>query len=250
MSAAIRTKLVTFDGRGTLFQLSNTVGHFYGQAAEMYGLKLGTDSKSRLNAAFKTQYKLLSAEHRNFGSESGLSSQQWWNMMVKRTFSEAGFDSAKLDSLSSFLYKQFSTNQCWQAKENCAKSLVDLKALYPEIKLAVISNTDQRLDSILYQTGLRHFFDLVVDSYTAKCEKPNNRIFKLVLEKFSLEPKEVLHIGDDYELDYLGAKKAGCRSLLLVNAEQAKRSDIIEEDTINSLDGIKSKLEIEESNWD
>lgn len=46
-------------------------------------------------------------------------------------------------------------------------------------------------------------------------EKPNKKFFELIFNHFDLShPSEILHIGDNYKKDFLGAKKFGCRALL------------------------------------
>jgi HAD superfamily hydrolase (TIGR01549 family) len=74
-------------------------------------------------------------------------------------------------------------------------------------RIGIISNMDPRLENILQEAGLRHYFEFVIASYEARCFKPQVDIFKLALEKYSKEctkPVECCHIGDSYNEDYLG----------------------------------------------
>ena len=77
-------------------------------------------------------------------------------------------------------------------------------------RIGIISNMDPRLENILQEAGLRHYFEFVIASYEARCFKPQVDIFKLALEKCSKEikectkPAECCHIGDSYNEDYLG----------------------------------------------
>lgn len=74
-------------------------------------------------------------------------------------------------------------------------------------RIGVISNMDPRLNNILQEAGLRHYFEFVLPSYEAKCFKPQVDIFRLALEKYSKEytkSVECCHIGDSYNEDYLG----------------------------------------------
>lgn len=77
-------------------------------------------------------------------------------------------------------------------------------------KIGIISNMDPRLENILKEAGLRHYFEFVLPSYEVKCVKPQSDIFRLALERYSLlckentKPEECCHIGDSYNEDYLG----------------------------------------------
>lgn len=74
-------------------------------------------------------------------------------------------------------------------------------------RIGIISNMDPRLENILQEAGLRHYFEFVLPSYEAKCVKPQSDIFRIALEKYSkvnTEAEECCHIGDSYIEDFLG----------------------------------------------
>ena len=53
----------------------------------------------------------------------------------------------------------------------------------------------------------RSYVDFVICSEDARSSKPDSTIFNLAVLKSNLDhlqPDEVLHIGDDFERDYLG----------------------------------------------
>lgn len=81
--------------------------------------------------------------------------------------------------------------------------------------LAVLSNFDFRLRSILNQLKLAPYFDIIVASGELGYEKPDPKIFDVVFKHFDLiHPTEMLHIGDSIRKDYLGARDYGAKSLL------------------------------------
>ena len=55
--------------------------------------------------------------------------------------------------------------------------------------------------------GLR--FDLVVDSETARCYKPDPRIFRRACDLVSVPAGEAAMVGDTPETDVQGARQAG-----------------------------------------
>lgn len=216
-----RFRLITFDATNTLLRFRESVGHAYSGVAHMYGVS--SDPK-RLNASFKTEWKKMIAEQPNFGCKSGLTSQQWWSELVRRTFLLSGCEAAN-DSLmtviADHLYETYKTSNCWTPNNGTAEILETLKT--SGHKLGVISNTDERLDCILTQLKLRHYFDFVIASSVVEVEKPSKDIFSLALlyagKEQLVKPEDALHVGDSVELDYLAAKAAGWSALLLVNQD-------------------------------
>lgn len=89
------------------------------------------------------------------------------------------------------------------------------------IILGVISNFDERLESILINTHLRKYFSFILTSYIYGKEKPNISIFnealKLGEKKLGdkILPEESLHIGDNIDNDYNGAKNARWNAFLM-----------------------------------
>ena len=57
--------------------------------------------------------------------------------------------------------------------------------------------------------GLELAVDVIVTSEEAGVEKPGEAIYKMLLEKLSVPPKEVIFIGDSLEKDVVGPEKMG-----------------------------------------
>jgi len=90
-----------------------------------------------------------------------------------------------------------------------------LTRLQNDYRLAVISNADGHIDRVLQRAGLSGFFQKVIDSGLAGCEKPDPRIFRAALELMATRPEQSLYVGDIYAIDARGASLAGMSSLLL-----------------------------------
>jgi HAD superfamily hydrolase (TIGR01509 family) len=95
----------------------------------------------------------------------------------------------------------------------------------------------------LIRIGLAKYFKVQVCPLRAGCAKPDPRIFHFTASALGIEPTHIAHVGDDPELDVLGAKRAGMVSVW-VNREQAEwpyenRPDI----EINSLDQLECHLD-------
>ncbi|MFP6855195.1 MAG: HAD-IA family hydrolase, partial [Opitutales bacterium] len=62
-------------------------------------------------------------------------------------------------------------------------------------------------------------------SWELGCEKPDGAIFQQVEEALNLPSSALLHVGDDRQRDWEGARNAGWRAIL-VNAEDGPEDRI------------------------
>jgi putative hydrolase of the HAD superfamily len=87
-------------------------------------------------------------------------------------------------------------------------SLVALQRLAAKFPLVSITNGNADLDRI----GMAHFFKFAITARGCGVAKPDKRIFDLACAKLDLPPREILHVGDDPQLDVVGAREAGLRT--------------------------------------
>lgn len=81
--------------------------------------------------------------------------------------------------------------------------------------LGVVSNADGRVPAALEAYGIARHFRAVVDSHLVGVEKPDPRIFALALEACGSRAEEAVYVGDIYEIDVQGARRAGITPILL-----------------------------------
>jgi putative hydrolase of the HAD superfamily len=91
------------------------------------------------------------------------------------------------------------------------------------LRLAVVSNWDCSLGSVLAELGLGAALDAIVVSAEVKVAKPDPAIFRAALERLGAGQAEALVVGDSAETDVEGARAAGLRALLLDRSEAPKR---------------------------
>lgn len=129
-------------------------------------------------------------------------------------------DDVTLNAVGHHLIKHFSSSSAYELHEGSVQLLE--KICSKPIKVGIISNSDDRLESILLQLGIRHYFDFVVTSYSVRNAKPNPVIFQVALDSAgtNVSPAEALHIGDDLKRDYLAAKACGWNSILVSSNHQ------------------------------
>jgi putative hydrolase of the HAD superfamily len=81
--------------------------------------------------------------------------------------------------------------------------------------VAVVSNADGTVETLLQAAGLREHLAFVVDSGIVKIEKPDPRIFELALCQAGVGADESYYVGDIHPIDVVGARAAGLTPVLL-----------------------------------
>jgi HAD superfamily hydrolase (TIGR01509 family) len=83
------------------------------------------------------------------------------------------------------------------------------------LRLVVVSNSNGTLRGKFKRLDLERHFDLVIDSHEVGVEKPDPQIFAIALREAGVGVEEVVHVGDFYEIDVVGARAAGLRAVLV-----------------------------------
>jgi putative hydrolase of the HAD superfamily len=122
---------------------------------------------------------------------------------------------------------------------NFNDSIPTLKSLKEKgYKLGLISNVDKNIETTYKSLGILDYLDFNVTSGEAGCEKPDPGIFQTALAKGNISAEETLFVGDQYDLDIVGARNAGIKAILI------DRNDWF--DDINDCPRIKSLSQIKE----
>ena len=89
-----------------------------------------------------------------------------------------------------------------------------LDYLMDKYKLHIITNGFAEVQSVkLTQSGMRKYFDKVITSEEAGVKKPDPQIFLHAFKEAGAKPSESIMIGDDFEVDILGAKNVGAKQI-------------------------------------
>jgi len=76
-------------------------------------------------------------------------------------------------------------------------------------RCVVLSNFDSRLRRVLADLDLLAPFESLYLSGERRLSKPDPRAFASVATSLGLTPREILHVGDDPQCDWEGARAAG-----------------------------------------
>lgn len=78
------------------------------------------------------------------------------------------------------------------------------------IKIAVCTDLTAHIQHRkLKKLGIWEYIDVLVTSEEADAEKPDKRIFELIIKKLHMQPQELLYVGDNLKKDIIGSRDAG-----------------------------------------
>ena len=90
-------------------------------------------------------------------------------------------------------------------------ALAALQFLSARFPVIAVSNGN----ADVHRIGLGEHFHAAIGAHTAGVPKPDGRIFEAAAAAAGVAPHEMLHVGDDRELDVLGALRAGMQTVWL-----------------------------------
>jgi len=105
-----------------------------------------------------------------------------------------------------------------------------LKYLSKKYKLHIITNGFHEVQHIkLQHAGLTSYFDKIITSEQVGVKKPNPKIFKYALQEANASAEESIMIGDDLEVDVLGAEQMGIQGIYFNPNKIKHNTDIVHE---------------------
>ena len=99
--------------------------------------------------------------------------------------------------------------------------------------LGLISNVDNDIAPVLSKLGLKPLLQVVVTSADAGYNKPKPEIFQEAARRAGVQTSEAIYVGDQYQIDVIGANQAGMQGILLDRGGYFKEA--IKEPKIQSL---------------
>jgi len=81
--------------------------------------------------------------------------------------------------------------------------------------LGLITNATRDKLAIHRKLGLEDYLDFAVTSQEAGADKPKLPIFLAALDRAGVKAFEAIHVGDQYQLDVVGASEAGINPILI-----------------------------------
>ncbi len=133
---------------------------------------------------------------------------------LRLLFIEAGVPDERMGEVQTILGQLHAEKHLWSGVD--PRTLPSLQRLKQGgYRLGVVSNSDGRVAEALRAVGFDGLFEVIVDSKIAGVEKPDPRIFQVALEQLKVPAADALYVGDLYEIDVVGARRAGMAVVLL-----------------------------------
>lgn len=197
-------RAVTFDVGGTLIEPFPSVGDVYSEVAARHGIHIPPGT---LNNHFAAAWKAK----KGFGH-----SMRDWSDLVDATF--AGLvQTPPSQTFFPDLFAEFTKPTAWRIFDDVIPFLERLRAT--GVRLAVISNWDERLRPLMKALDLASYFEAIVVSIEVGFAKPAKQIFETAARQLQLPPGQILHIGDSVVEDVTGARAAGFSAMLIARGK-------------------------------
>ncbi len=123
-------------------------------------------------------------------------------LSLRAALAPQGYGEEAVDAAFAEFYAARNEVECY------ADTLPALERLAARYPLVSLSNGNADLERI----GLARFFRFSITARDFGMSKPAPEIFQAACARLNLPPESVLHVGDDPELDVVGAQAAGLRS--------------------------------------
>lgn len=138
-----------------------------------------------------------------------MTAQRQW--MLERMLADAGADPARMHDA----FEAYFAARC--EVEHYPDTLDALERLAARVPLASVSNGNACLTRI----GLMPLFRFQLGAREHGAAKPAPGIYLEACERLGVAPQHVLHVGDDVELDVVGAARAGLRTCWIDRRDEA-----------------------------
>jgi HAD superfamily hydrolase (TIGR01549 family) len=164
--------------------------------------------------------------------------RDFWIQFTELLFERSqvsGADARQCEVHSAALRESFGAG-CFQLYGDVRPVLFELKRR--ELRLAVVSNWHQGLDSFCHEMNLSSLLDSVISSSDIGIEKPDPRVFHEAARQLHVKPECILHVGDSPDDDFAAAVAAGLRAILI----DRKNAYCAHPDRINNLHELEARL--------
>ncbi|EJU04117.1 HAD-like protein [Dacryopinax primogenitus] len=234
-------RLITFDAFDTIVRPRLPIFVSYTQIFKAHNIAVSQEAVKR---AFKPSFRKIEAEYPKYGRDAGLTARNWWGKVIASTLESAGvpqeLSEKALPGVVDDLMRHFGTKEGYDLFPDVLPA--SLKSLPNPPHLALVSNTDSRMHTVLSSLGVAHFLEPAILSSEVGFEKPDQRVWEEAVRRTGLEGLDwegrggVLHVGDELAADYWGAKKAGLEALLV--RRHGEYSDGSRREATEDLDGV------------
>jgi HAD superfamily hydrolase (TIGR01509 family) len=203
--------------RAILFDVGFTLTFHDGDRLAAYAAQAGVSADAR---ALEAAERALRQELRESPGvvmkthhDGGFS---WHQRLYRRLLDLSGTSGApaSLDAAAAVILREHRLSNAWRRIGRGVREALE-RLRGAGLKLAVVSNSEGTLEQMLIEIELRGLFEVVLDSSVVGFTKPDPRIYRLALERLSVEAADAIMVGDSPSADVDGAHAVGIRAALI-----------------------------------
>ncbi len=205
------TKAVFFDLYHTLLGYDPPREELQAEALKDFGIEVNPESLLR-PLVVADEYIYREHARASLGQRSKEEQMAVWAQYERILLREAGIEAD--DQLIMGLLgkmREFGLKQV--LFDDVLPTLNELKK--QGVILGLISNVDQDITTLLENLGLVNLLQVVVTSQDAGFNKPSPEIFQEAVKRAGVQASEALYVGDQYQIDVVGANQAGMKGILI-----------------------------------
>lgn len=231
-------RAVTFDFGQTLAEMDTAM--LASRLAER-GVSVSADALEQARPAMWRRY--------NEAIRQGLGGHPWV-LLMSTLLRSVGVTDDAVGPLAEWLFTEQPRRNLW--RRPIAGMIERVRTLRLRgVPVGVISNSEGALAYLIEEMGWAADFDVVADSGALGMEKPHRAIFDWTAERLGVAPADVVHVGDSWAADYVGAREAGMRAVLFRGRHLMPAGAVLEEDargtvceSPEALDAILARWEV------
>ena len=206
-------KAVFFDWFNTLARFEPSRQELYSQAFQQFGIELSPEDVIR-GILIADRYYFEENAKFPLDKRSPQEQMEVYLHYPKAILTEAGVTTlAELPLKILMIVKEQFKGSTFVLFDDVLSALETLKQ--QKLILGLLTNATKDTISVHRKLGLEPYLNFVVTSEEVGGDKPKPLIFRAALDRAGVNASEAVHIGDQYELDVVGARGAGITPILI-----------------------------------
>lgn len=239
---------VFFDVGGTLLYIHPSVEAVYTSVSREMGIQVEEQQIKTMMGELWDEYAPVHTVKDNLRASDEKDRQKWKRFLKQLHKEIPELQKISFEAWFEQIYQRFGSSRTFETYEETEEVLQTLRE--QGYQLGIVSNWDSRLIDICREKGITDHMEFVLPSAVAGYRKPSQKIFDRALEQMDISPMKIVHVGDRYDEDCVGAKNAGLHTLLIDrNQDPQQETNHNPEDvtTITDLRSMYNLLDISET---
>jgi putative hydrolase of the HAD superfamily len=211
----VRFRAVFFDVGETLVHVDPSFAELFVRVLSGAGHERSLDDVREASSHVYARFS-EAARDGSLWTTSPERSRAFWTSVYERMLAELGVPD--LDGLASSLHREFTRMEHYVLFEDVRPTLAALA--HAGLQLGIVSNFEAWLEEWFGVHDLVEVFPVRVISGIEGIEKPDERIYRLALERAGVAADEAVYVGDNPEFDVDPAAALGMTPVLIDRRER------------------------------